>query len=418
MRAFAARVVAAGAVFILNVIIARQLGAANTGLFYLGLSVVGVAAVLARLGLDSAVVRFVAAHAGRAEWSAIAAIYRRYLAVAVCSAAGFALLLYIGSNWLSREVFAKPELGSILSTLAIALVPFVIVVLHSQFLQGIRRAALGLYAQTALVQTLLLLLLLGLMLSGVSWSVVDLTTFYATVAVLAAVAMVLTWWRSAHVSVAPAGKYNFAPFRKSAKTLFPVAVMDQIVQPWAPVVALGIWADAAQVGLFVAANRLAALVSFAILPVNTMLAPKVSALTSEKDFKGVQHLSRRAMLLISLVAVPLIVPLVFATDRIMTLFGSEFAAGGSLLLILVVGQAVNVITGPARTLLVMTGHERLYRRASMMGGIIILIGCFLWVPDHGGIGAAAATAAGLIATKVFAAIMVRSRLRELAGESA
>lgn len=47
--------------FALNVVVARALGAEGAGLFFLALTVVTIAAILGQLGLDAAVVRFVAA---------------------------------------------------------------------------------------------------------------------------------------------------------------------------------------------------------------------------------------------------------------------------------------------------------------------------------------------------------------------
>jgi len=60
--AFAVKLLAAGSLFAMNVVIARQLGADEAGLFFLAYTIGFIAAAASRLGLDNTHVRSIAAH--------------------------------------------------------------------------------------------------------------------------------------------------------------------------------------------------------------------------------------------------------------------------------------------------------------------------------------------------------------------
>ena len=52
----------------MNVVISRQLGAEEAGLFFLVYTIVFIAAVIGRLGLDNTFVRFIATHHSTNDW--------------------------------------------------------------------------------------------------------------------------------------------------------------------------------------------------------------------------------------------------------------------------------------------------------------------------------------------------------------
>jgi O-antigen/teichoic acid export membrane protein len=212
--------------------------------------------------------------------------------------------------------------------------------------------------------------------------------------------------------------YDFVPLVRSSGNLFPASFMDQIVQPWAAVVALGIWSDAIAIGWFVAANRVAALIGFSILPISGILAPKISALAIDNDYTTIWRLSTNATVLMIGTSLPAIVVLLGWPHEAMSVFGGDFLGASTLLIVLVLGQIVNSITGPARVMLIMTGNEKLYRHASVLGGTMVLLLCLLFVPAYGAVAAAWATTAGLVVTKCIAVTMALLKLEKTTTEVA
>ena len=169
---------------------------------------------------------------------------------------------------------------------------------------------------------------------------------------------------------------------------------------------LGIWEDSAEVGLFSAANRTAAFVSFVLIAVNAIAAPKFAVLYHKKEYQALADLVRNTTKIMILIALPILIIFVVFKRTIMGLFGEEFIASSPLLVILAIGQFVNVTTGSVGMLLTMTGFEKIWRNNMFIAAIATVIMGVLFIPWLGATGAAIATAAGLSFQMILAVFLV------------
>jgi len=88
---------------------------------------------------------------------------------------------------------------------------------------------------------------------------------------------------------------------------------------------------------------------------------------------------------------PFVVLMLFPRETLIVLFGADYEAGQTALMILAVGQLINSATGSNGPLLVMTGHQKpwLWLSASALVANIVL--CFILIPLFGIAGAAIGT---------------------------
>ncbi len=404
---FGSRLAATATVFVFNVVLARMLGADQIGLYFLGIATITVLAVFSRLGIDNAVLRFASAHIARKEWANVAALYWHGNKIILIASCVLAVILYISSTWLANQVFSKPPLTAILANLAIALPFIALIPLQSRFLQSAKKVGSALYTQNALIPTILLLILLLLPLD---WDVHHVTIAYAAVALGALIISITLWIHSVPILGQYNTNYNFTALKHSSRALFPANIVNKVLQPWAAILFLGFWGSAAEVGWFVTATRTAALIAFAIVPVNTILAPKMAIMAHEGDLRGLIRLARNATALIVLIAIPIVCSILIAPDYVMGVFGEGFSGAGQLLVILALGQIVNVLTGPVQSILVMTGNEDAHRTASLIGGCITLALCIFLIPFFGAIGAAWTSTCGFAITNIFSSAFVWIRV--------
>ena len=75
----AVKVMTAVLAFVMNIVIARKLGPAEAGLFYLGFTLVVLLASVGRMGLDNSVMRFVARARVAGDTEKLHGIYRKAL---------------------------------------------------------------------------------------------------------------------------------------------------------------------------------------------------------------------------------------------------------------------------------------------------------------------------------------------------
>ncbi len=74
--AMQARIAASVASLIFYVVLARSIGVDQTGVFFLGITLVLISSIIGRLGLDNALLRFASGHAEAGEWGDIQSIFQ------------------------------------------------------------------------------------------------------------------------------------------------------------------------------------------------------------------------------------------------------------------------------------------------------------------------------------------------------
>ncbi len=387
----------------MQLIVSRAYGAAGAGYFFLTVSTVTVFAVLGRLGTDMAVVRFFAPPAAEGNTAQIRYLYTRLSTIVIGSSAALALLLLGLADTLVYRVFEMPELADYIGAMWPGVVPLAIIVLHARLFQAVRSPGLAVFGEAGLLNSLLIGALLVPLVAG------PVQELWLYSAILAAVLLVSIFVHGLRGPAAGMPEVGLREVLGSAWTLFPAVIVSRIVLPWAAVIMLGIWGDADEVGIFSAATRIAMLVSFAIIPVNSIAMPEFASMFKAGQHDEIRRLARQASLLALIIAAPVAAASFIAPGFVMRLFGPEFAEGGNALLLLVAGQLVNVITGPASAMLVVSGREADQRTCAFAGAIVMLGLGIVLIPMFGMMGAATATAAAIAVMNIMAAVFVYTR---------
>jgi len=390
--AFVLRGVGAGLAFLLNVVIGRMLGAEGAGLYFLALSVVSIGAVITKLGLDKTLLRFVAAGASTADWNRVVGVFRTGTRLAAASSLTGAVVVFVAAPLMAEHFFGQPPLGGPLRAISLGIFTFALMMLLSECLKGLKRIRDSMLVSGVLYPLIAL---------AVIWPLA--TLFGPTGAALAyvlgtggAAAVGYALWRATmRGHPAPDPNFDRATLWHSARALWVMDLINRAVLPWAPLFLLGLWGTAADSGVFGAATRVSMLVTFFLVAVNTVIAPKFAELYARGEIEMIGRLARRFALLITLAASPLFLILIFAGDWVMGLFGPDFVRGGAALAILALGQAVVCITGVAGQVLIMTGREKYMRNGSVLALATMAVSSLLLIPRYGIYGAATASALSL-----------------------
>lgn len=405
--AFILKVIGAGLAFAFNVAIARLLGAEGAGLFFLALSVTAVGSVLGRVGLDNTLLRFIATHTAKSEISLVKGVYSLGMRLAITVSCALSLLGFLLSPWIAIEIFNKPTLTESLQWMSLAILPFAILNLHGACLKGLKHIRDALLIQSISVPLFGLLFIWPLAniggVEGVSWS-------YLAATIISALLGYFIWQKATAKYGENPSSYSFPFLLNSCKPLFITSLMNYAVLPWAPLVILGIWADSQDVGIYGAASRIAMLVSFILITINNVLAPKFAELYAKNDFINLEKTARKSTLMITLLASPLFILLIFAGEWVMMLYGTEFIDGAFILTILAIGQFINVITGSVDNLLIVTGNELIVRNLVILGAILQIILCLIFIPLVGMTGAAIGTAAAVATINISSAYLVKKKI--------
>ena len=198
-------------------------------------------------------------------------------------------------------------------------------------------------------------------------------------------------------------------WRKSMSSMAMLKGID-IVVARLPVIILGFFIGPVPVALFALSLRIAETVVFTLSIVSLTTGPRLAELHAKRDYSGMQQLVTRSTLVITAWAVPVALFLILAGQWLLGWFGPQFKAGYPILLVLVVGQTVDAITGTVALVMTMGGMESVVVKTHAFGLLLTAALCAVLVPTWGALGAAIGFTAALIFWNVVLAVQLYRRL--------
>lgn len=409
IAAFSAKVTGAGLGFLFSIMLARLLGSAGTGVYFLALTIVSIGATISRLGLDNAVLRFAAVAHDQGNRPILASLYRKSMGLVVGAGVVVALLFWLVTPHLPLGGVRSGELQAVLPVMLLALVPTTLILLQGEFFK-----ATGAPGTATFFQAVVLPMFMVMGIAVIFWQGGAMALDIAFLYVIAATASVLlagaTWSHRKPGLWREQGCFDTRLLLRTSLPLLWVASMN-LVMGWTDILVLGVWTDAATVGVYGVATRIAALTAFILVAVNSVTAPRFAALHAQGNHKALERLAQRSAGWMLLAASPIILFLLLFPEWILQFFGADFVGGAALLRVLALGQLVNVAMGSVGYLLMMTGHERLMRNNIMLSALLNFVGNLILVPIYGGMGAAVSTAVSLAVMNLLSFVLVNKKLR-------
>ncbi|MEM9293437.1 MAG: lipopolysaccharide biosynthesis protein [Acidobacteriota bacterium] len=420
-----------GLALLLHALLARWLGEAGYGSYAYALNWLLLLGLLARLGLDTAQVRFLAQYRVQQDWAALRGLLRRGDLLA--AAAGLALGALGALALALLEIDAGERRVGWLACLTLA--PAAVLGLRKGALQGLRQVVTAQLPEGWVRTLVLMASVIAVAVATGTWGgIVDGTMLGRWLlprsaegegsSVASAVeASASPWWAMALyllATVVALGYGTWALRRGLRRELPPkaraeprryltrrwlrvstplllVAGMRQLLNQ-TDVLLVGAVLGRPEAGLYFIAAKLSQLVSFGLNAANSIAAPLISETHTADQRQELQRVVTLAARLATLAAVVVAVGILVLRRPLLGLFGEGFLAAEPALWWLVAGQLVNAATGPVGQLLNMTGHQDANARIL---GSITLANLLLNLPAilAFGLPGAAAVTSALIAVK-------------------
>jgi O-antigen/teichoic acid export membrane protein len=395
-------VVRAGLLFAHGAVAARWFGAAGYGLYTAGLALASLLGVACQLGLPRATTRFVAAAGARDD----AAAQRRTLLLALRAVAPASVLVGAAVAAFAPAVaraLGQPALGAILPWWAVAIPLMGLSSVLAGHAQGLGRMALRAVALDFVAPAIELAALVAFGVAGLS----DRALPWAYLVALSTGTVWLAWAclrapRESGAALPRGDAPDTAALARYALPLWSAALLAEAGNR-AGVLLLSALAPPATVGVFGLLQRLVGLGGVFLHAVNGMLAPLVAWLVEQRALGELERLHRAAARWVLLVCLPSFCLLGFAAPFVLSLFGEEFVAGSSALVILSLGVLADLLGGSSGVILMMSGRPRCnaWNEAARLV-LLAVLGCVL-IPRLGLLGAAAAVA---LATSCFSLLQI------------
>lgn len=398
------KVATAGLTYGMYVLLSRSMGAAEYGLFAFGLSLATVLAILASLGQQTAILRYWPEDTGRGERAGAETALGAggALTVAAGLAIGAALLLL-------ALVGAVTGFGSTAHVAAAAtlILPMALAEYWSSALRAQGSVWIALTPRDILWRLLVPVIVLALAIAGVAlagWQALLLTSIVlaGALALQALFARRKNMLLRTDFSAVP----GYWQARGGASRWFLVGTLIDSAALNLDIVFVGLLLGPVEAGLYFNAFRTAGLLTLFMYAITLVVAPMLA-----RHYHAGEMLKAQAVTLLCawagfLFSLAVFVIFLVFGGPILALFGDHAEAAYWALVLLSVGLLFDAATGPARIVLMMTGHERAYVR--LFGAIMVagLLAALAVIPFWGILGAAAvnagARAVAQVAISVFA----------------
>lgn len=413
--ALSARVAATGLGLLTSIIVARFYGAQVVGIVAVIQSFLMLASIFTVLGTGTSILRLIPEHLVKYSPTSAFRIYRKTQLMVIAVSLVTGGIFFFGADLIAARVFSKPHLASYFALAALFVVFSSLMDLNTQAVRGLRLIRTFAVMQTLPAgSNLLLLLALGLLWPSRDVPVYALLGGYGVTGILGWIIMA----RSFRKKMDPADPVKPMTCRTILAISLPMlmtAAMNFIIAQTG-IIMLGMFRSEAEVGYYAIAVKLATLTIFILSAVNSMAGPKFSELFHSDRMDELFHVARKSAKLIFWTTTPILLFLVFLGRPILHFaFGPEFTVAYPVLVLLVLGQFVNSVSGSTGLFMNMTGRQIVFRNIVFVAAALNIGINLLLTPRYGIYGAAIAAMVSLMSWNIATLIYIKVKFGRTTG---
>lgn len=392
-----------------NVLLARLLGAELLGVFVLASTTALFVALVASLGVGPMLVRYIPVLMSRGNREGAAGVFRFGSRVVIVSSIVAAVVVLLGRNIIAGPIFHEPKLLPYMPIVAAAIVPHALLMIFGYALRAYKNAALESLSREIIYKIALIAVFGALFAAGMRLRGLMLA-FVAANAVTAAIMMIFVYRRAPFLV---RGDATPAVARKEllafSTTMLFVAFMNYTMGITDRFM-LGILGTSENVGIYNVAFLVANLLATVTMGFNAIFSPIISELYHDHKQTELKAMFASLTRTIILIVAPAFIWLVGFGDDLLRMFGHEFTAGYTALMILGLSAVASCTVGSVSMMLAMTGHQRYNVVNTVVAtGANILLNWFL-IPRYGIVGAAIGNGASLAVINIVRMLQVHRLL--------
>jgi O-antigen/teichoic acid export membrane protein len=383
---FACRVTGAAFTLLLQVMLARWMGAAELGIYVLAFSWCVTLAAISQLGFAGAALRVIGqalAHDTPGKiWGFLKHVNLVVSLAGIVIATVAAIVFAVGPDQL--------EEGQLITfLLAMVIVPVLAFIsIRCSIALAFRWFTVSyLWTEVARpISVCVIIAAIWLLTSSLTAPTVMIVQLVVMLVVAMILFVVLRRRLIAEVPAAPP-EYETRAWFRIALPLMVIALFGTYY-PEFMLILVGAHVPSEQIAIFNVCFRLATIVTFALTAVNSVMSPVASRLYATQDQNGLQAVVSRAAYLGFGVSVAAVIGFAIFGRFALGLFGTDFIVGYETMMILISAQLVRASAGPVIALLSVTGHQDRCLVVFGFGLIASVILIFWLVPIYGIRGAA------------------------------
>lgn len=376
-----------GSRFIIGLLLARLLGPADYGLYHLAISAAALFAGVSSLGLDDAMVRYVAILSGRKDRPGVWGTIQIGLGIALPVAALMGAFLYLAAPVVAEGLFDEPALIPALRLMALVVPLLTLSNVLLGITRGFGRMDHAAFAENVVQSLVRMVLLAALALVGLDLYAALIIFAVADIASSLTFGIFINRSFPLRPSAHPQARRDVRGVFGFAFPLWVSGVINQFQRNIA-VFILGAAATPVSVGVFAIVGQVNMVGHAVYRAVIVAVKPLLAQLHDRNDRQGLQHIYTTTTRWLLIANIPFFLGIALYPTPILAIFGEGFTAGATALTVMALGELVNAGTGICGSLIDMTGHTRIKVFNSVMSLFVLGGTNMLLVPSFGVVGAA------------------------------
>ena len=408
--AFTGKILTALTGLAVNALLARLLTPDEMGAYFLTLSLVSVAAIVAQLGLTQTIVRLIAESMGTGRQGRAKQAIRwtlRLTGISVLIVACF--LAFGGGRLIAERMFHSTMMVNAMRLAALWAAVLTFQNLMAEIFRGFHDIRLATIFGGLITSFLSMLMFVGLwLLQGYSdLNQIIMLALVASISSVTLSALVLgkrlTGLSTTLHAISLKDIFEISwPLWVTSLTLFILTQTDLWI--------LGLFRSQEEVAIYGSAARIVAIVAMPLLIVNAVVPPLIAEMYAQEKKERLEKALRSTATMAGLPALTMLMVLFLWGDSVLGLvFGEYYRSGGIILAILSTGQLANVWAGSCGLTLMLTGHQTTMMVITIICGFVTAISALLLVQPYGGAGVANAAAFGMVLQNVLMLLMARKK---------
>lgn len=425
---FFLRVFGIGVGFLLTLIITHFYGGAKgLGSYILAITVFRLFVLLAKLGMDTTSIRFIASFVSQNKWKSFFRFRKKIITILSISSILSSLIMYSLSDQIARLINIEANYIVIFSFFVL---PMSFFILHYQSLRGLKRIAEFSFFYR-MSQAFFSIISIVIIYKFINTDDVDpflqlpvpLFSYLISIIMISLLSFIsFRYWVSKKSRIQESFKEEIVSYSTLLKISVPLMLAQsvQFVMAWTDKLMLGAidtpdvlnatFTNAEEVGFYHAAFKLSMFATFTLMAINSIAAPKFAEMFGKNDMENLKKIVHQSTKMIFWTTLPLVVIFFTFPKFFLGIFGAEFAEKGVyVFLFLSCGRLISSLSGSVGNILQMTGNQNIYSIILLIGAIINVVLNLILIPRYGINGAAIASMTSLIIWNLSMVLVVKKR---------
>lgn len=391
----------------INFIIANLYGADIVGTLSLIMSIILMASLVTTFGMQDAIIKLIFEFKNKYNIPFFK-VYEKTLKVSLCLTVLVSLILIFFNDFIAIKIFGKENISSFITYIAFLLLFYTIHLINSATVRSLKR--IKTFAIFEILPNLMMLLCMLFLTYLSNYMYIPIYAYLLSIFLLFIISSLVVVNIVVQEKEKLVGEYikEQPKYKIILKTSFPMMLTSSmfIVASQVDIFMLGILKSTSDVGVYAIANKIAIIVTFITVAINSMIAPEFSDLYNKNKIQELQYVSQKSTKLIFFATIPIILLLILLGKYILGIFGSVFITGYTVLLLLLLGQSINALLGSTGNFLNMTNNQNKLMMFVSFSLILNIILNYLFIPIYGINGAAFATMVSVIVWNVLATLYI------------